>query len=95
MAQISEKRFIEICEGISRDRASIVRHNPIGTDEEILLWMLLSVLIAYLSLSEIETPCFTGIPNAETYRQAILHVIDNRREKDFDPLPHIESMISG
>lgn len=84
MEKISEARFAAICEGIFRDRDAIIRHNPIGADEEILLWMLLSVLISYLSLSEIETPCFTGVPDAETYRKAIRHVLKDRREADFD-----------
>lgn len=83
MGGISERKFAEICEGIRRDRSAIVRHNPIGTEEEILLWMLLSVLISYLSVSEIETPCFTGTPDAETYKKAIRHVLKDRRETDF------------
>jgi hypothetical protein len=94
MAKISEKRFTEICEGISRDRATIVRHNPIGSEDEILLWMLLSVLITYLSLSELETPCFTGTPDAETYRKAIEFILKDRRETDFDPSRLIAHMLS-
>lgn len=90
MEKISEARFAAICEGIFRDRDAIIRHNPIGADEEILLWMLLSVLISYLSLSEIETPCFTGVPDAETYRKAIRHVLKGRREADFDIEPFLE-----
>lgn len=88
--KVSEERFAQLCEGIARDREKIVLHNPIGTDEEILLWMLLSVLISYLSLSEIETPCFTGVPDAETYRKAIRHVLKDRRETDFDIEPFLE-----
>lgn len=85
MTKISEKEFARICDGIYEDRESIFRHNPIGTREETLLWMLLSVLVSYLSLSEIETPCFTGgKPTAETYRQAILFVLRDRKTGDFD-----------
>ena len=46
--------------------------------------MLLSVLVSYLNLSEIESPCFTGIPDAETYKQAIVFVLNERKEADFD-----------
>jgi hypothetical protein len=46
--------------------------------------MLLGCLSSYLSLSEIETPCFNGKPDAESYRNAILFVLKNRKEKDFD-----------
>jgi hypothetical protein len=84
MTKISEKEFARICAGIYEDRESIFRHNPIGTREETLLWMLLSVLLSYLSLSEIETPCFNGKPTAETYRQAILFVLRDRKTENFD-----------
>lgn len=94
MIRITEIEFARICEGIIEDRDSIVRHNPIGTPDVILLWMLLSVLISYLSLSEIETPCFTGIPTAETYRDAIRFVIDLRRDGEFDVDRYIDKLIS-
>ncbi|HEX8734638.1 MAG TPA: hypothetical protein VF721_04895, partial [Pyrinomonadaceae bacterium] len=84
MTKISETEFARICDGIYEDRESIHRHNPIGTRDETLLWMLLSVLVSYLSLSEIETPCFNGKPTAETYRQAILFVLRERKTEDFD-----------
>ncbi|HUF05572.1 MAG TPA: hypothetical protein VMM38_15535 [Aridibacter sp.] len=94
MGKISEERFADICDGVRRDREAIIRHNPIGTDEEILLWMLLSVLISYLSLYEIETPCFTGRPDAETYRKAIRHVLKDRRATDFDVEPYIKGFFT-
>ncbi|HEX8248095.1 MAG TPA: hypothetical protein VF599_07985 [Pyrinomonadaceae bacterium] len=84
MTKISEKEFAGICAGIYEDRASICRHNPLGTSEETLFWMLLSVLVSYLSLSEIETPCFNGKPTAETYRQAILFILRDRKTEDFE-----------
>ena len=84
MVRISEAEFAKICAGIIQDREIIRKHNPVGTYEETLLWMLLSCLISYLSLSEIEMPCFTGTPNAETYRQAILHVLKDKKTADFD-----------
>ena len=84
MTEISEAEFTRLCGGLIRDRESIIKHNPIGTPEEILLWMLLSCLISYLSLSDIETPCFNGKPDAKTYRDAIVFVLKERRTGNFD-----------
>ncbi len=84
MTRISEEEFAGICAGIGEDKEVIRKHNPIGTEEETLLWMLLSCLTSYLSLSELETPCFTGMPDAETYRQAILFVLKDRKTAAFD-----------
>ena len=90
MSKISEKKFAEICEGISAEREMICKHNPIGSAEETLLWMLLGCLISYLSLTEIETPCFTGKPTAETYRQAILFILKDRMSENFDAEKYLE-----
>lgn len=90
MSKISEKNFAEICEGIYEDREKICKHNLIGSEEETLLWMLLGCLVSYLSLSEIETPCFTGKPTAETYRQAILFVLKDRKTEDFAAEKYLE-----
>ena len=90
---ISEQEFARICRGIFEDRETIIKHNPLGTREEILLWMLLSILISYLSLSEIETPCFTGMPTAETYRQAILFVLNDRKAEEFDAARYLDDLI--
>lgn len=95
MPKISEEEFARICAGIYTDRAEICRHNPIGAPNEILLWMLLGCLISYLSLSEIETPCFNGKPDAETYRNAILFVLKNRKEKDFKAEIYLEKLTSS
>lgn len=84
MTRITCAEFERLCDGIAADRASIVKHNPIGTPAETLHWMLLAVLISYLSLSDVETPCFNGIPTLETYRDAIRFVVDSRRAEDFD-----------
>jgi len=92
MTKISEQEFSRICRGIFEDRETIIKHNPIGSREEILLWMLLSILISYLSLSEIETPCFTGMPTAETYRQAILFILQDRKTDDFDALKYLDKL---
>ena len=75
------------------DRETIIKHNPIGTREEILLWMLLSILISYLSLSEIETPCFTGMPTTATYRQAILFILKDRKTEEFDAELYLGDLI--
>ncbi len=93
MSKITEQEFARICEGIREDRESIFRHNPIGTREETLLWMFMSCLISYLSLSEIETPCFNGMPTAETYRTAILFVLENRKTEDFDSEVYLNKLI--
>lgn len=84
MTTITEAELSRIVDGIVADRATIIKHNPLGTDEEILLWMLLSCLISYLNLTDLETPCFTGMPDAETYRNAVLFVLNDRRTKPFD-----------
>ena len=94
MSFISEAKFSQIADGIRADREVIVKHNPIGTEDEILLWMLLSCLVAFLSLEDADTPCFTGRPNAETYRNAIDYVLRTRRAGDFDPQPHIDRMLA-
>ena len=83
MTKITEAEFARLVAGIAADRETIIKHNPLGTDQEILLWMLLSVLNSYLNLTEIETPCFTGIPNAETYREAIKFVLADRKADTF------------
>ena len=91
---ISEEEFSRICRGIQEDRPSIVRHNPIGTDEEILLWMLLSSLTLYLNLSDLETPCFSGRPDASTYRNAIEFVMKDRREGNFEIRAYLDNLIA-
>lgn len=84
MSRISEAEFARMVEGIRNERESIIKHNPIGTDEEVLLWMLLGCLASYLSLSELETPCFNGKPDAVTYREAVLLVLRGHMETEFD-----------
>lgn len=92
MSSITEKEFAGICQGIYEDRESICKHNPLGTQDEILLWMLLSCLISYLNLTEIETPCFTGKPTAETYRDAILFVLKDRKSDQFEAEYHLRDL---
>lgn len=94
MTKISEQEFARICEGIYQDREIICQYNPIGTREETLFWMLLSCLISYLSLAEIETPCFTGTPTAETYRSAVLFVLENRKAATFDAQIYLDKLIA-
>ena len=89
ISRISEAEFARIVAGIDEDRESIVKHNPIGTPEETLLWMLMSALVVYLSLEEVETPCFPGKPDAKAYREAIRFILDKRRGEDFDPNPYL------
>lgn len=92
MTKITEKEFARLCEGIREDREIIIKHNPIGADEEILLWMLLSVLISYLSLDEKEIPCFPNSTSLETYRQAILFTLENRKNEDFNAEKYLENL---
>ncbi|MCC6825037.1 MAG: hypothetical protein DYH05_14635 [Acidobacteria bacterium ACB1] len=89
MTTITEPEFARIVGDIHSDRESIVKHNPHGTEQEILLWMLLSCLISYLSLSEIETPCFNGRPDARMYHDAIHHVLKGRAAHPFDAAKHL------
>lgn len=93
MSVISEREFIKICDGIYKDREAICRHNPIGTREEILFWMLLGCLVSYLSLTEIETPCFTGQPTADVYRTAISFVLKDRKTAGFNEETYLEKLI--
>ena len=92
MTRISEAEFARIVTGIYEDRADIIKHNPIGTPQETLLWMLLSCLLSFLNLTEIETPCFSGTPTAETYRDAILFILRERRIDDFDAEKYLEAL---
>jgi len=93
MTMISKSEFERICAGLATDKDSIIRHNPIGTDNEVLLWMLLSCLNSYLSLNENEIPCFKGVPDESTYREAILFVLKKRTQDDFDPGPIIDNLV--
>ena len=94
MNQISEEEFARLCKGIYEDGDTIYKHNPIGTRDETLLWMLLSVLISYLSLSEQETPCFTGLPTSETYRTAISFVLRERMNPPFTEEKYLDELVT-
>jgi len=89
VSEITEAEFVRICDEIRTDRDKIIANNPVGTPEETLLWMLLGVLVSYLSLDDAQTPCFTGKPDAETYRNAILFVLSGRMLPDFDAVSHL------
>jgi len=93
MTIITEAEFRKICVGIYEDREIIYKYNPIGTREETLFWMLLSCVVSYLSLSEIETPCFTGKPDAETYRKAILFILKDRKSENFEAEKYLNELI--
>ena len=92
MTLISEPELARIVTGILEDRDSIIKHNPIGTEEEILLWMLLAILSSYLNLTEQETPCFTGKPNSDTYREAIRFIVRPRLSGDFDIEQYLDKL---
>jgi len=93
MVKISENEFARICRGICQDRETICRHNPVGSPDEILLWMLLSCLISYLRLSELETPCFSGVPTEQTYRDAIHFVLKEKIREDFDVENYLRELV--
>ncbi|HVF47906.1 MAG TPA: hypothetical protein VNA17_10105 [Pyrinomonadaceae bacterium] len=92
MSNIDEAEFSRMVEDIRNERESIIKHNPIGTDEEVLLWMLLGCLASYLSLNELETPCFNGKPGAGTYREAVLFVLRGRMEPIFDADRYLDAL---
>jgi hypothetical protein len=92
---ITEEEFARLVHGIAGDRESIIRHNPIGTPDEILLWMLLSCLISYLNLTDLETPCFNGKPDADTYLNAIRFVLADRRAMPFDVDKYLDDLVSA
>ncbi len=94
MNYITEKEFAKICRDIRRDRDVIIRNNPMETAEETLLWMLMSVLISYLSVSEQDMPCFEGKPTAETYRDAIEFVLKDRKEAEFNTREYLAHLTS-
>lgn len=94
MTKISEAEFARICDGIYDDRESIIKHNPLGSREGILLWMLMSCLISYLNLNDDEIQSFKGKPGAEAYRDAITFVLRKRRLSDFDAKKYMDQMTS-
>ena len=94
MQMITETELDHISAGIFEDREIIIKHNPIGTRDEVLLWMLLSCLVSYLSVPELDTPCFTGRPDAATYRDAISFVLNKRKTEPFDERPYVERLLS-
>lgn len=90
MTKITEEEFAGIVRGVYDDRESICRHNPIGSTEETLLWMTMCCLGSYLSLSDVETPCFPSKPDAETYRNAIGFILTGRMVESFDHMKHLK-----
>ena len=93
MTKITEAEFIRIVNDIYKDRDIIQKHNPLGTPDEIMLWMLMSCLVSYLSLSNLEIPCFPGKPDADTYRTAITYVLKDRKSDSFDELPYLAELV--
>jgi len=92
MAVITEAEFARICQGVFDDRDLIFKHNPMGSREETLLWMLMSCLVSYLSLDDSQTPCFTGRPDAETFREAIRFILRNHSATNFEPEPYLDKL---
>ena len=94
MVGITEREFQALCDSVLAEREAILRHNPMGTPEETLLWMLLGVLISYLSLDASETPCFPGRTGSGAFRSAILQIVAQKRTEDFDARPYLEDFAS-
>jgi hypothetical protein len=92
VTKITEAEFARIVDGIREDRDSIIKHNPIGPDDEILLWMLLACLTTYLNIGDDEAPCFPGRPDTSTYREAILFVLRDRLADDFEPAVYLDKL---
>lgn len=92
MTSINQAEFERIAGGIIDERELIIKHNPIGTRAETLLWMLLSCLVSYLSLSDSETPCFTGRPDVKSYREAILFILSRHANPSFDAEPYLAKL---
>lgn len=92
MGRINEAEFTRIVDGIEQDRDVIIKHNPIGTRGETLLWMLMSCLVSYLSLTDQETPCFTGRADSDTYKDAIRFIVRNHADPGFDPQPALDRL---
>ena len=92
MPKITEAEFARISEGIYNDRELIIKNNPIGTREETLLWMLMSCLVSYLSLDDSQTPCFTGRPDRDTFREAIRYMLGNHSATNFEPEPYLDRL---
>lgn len=92
IVKITESEFARICEGIYQDRESIIKYNPIGPPNEVLLWMLLSCLTSYLNLSEQEMPCFNNKPDSDTYRQAIHYVLSQHMADGFDTDKYLKGL---
>jgi hypothetical protein len=92
VATISELEFERVVNGIIQDRDVIIRHNPIGTPADTLLWMLMSCLISYLNITDSDSPCVPGRPDAETYREAIRVILRSRKSPDFDPESYLDKL---
>ena len=94
MTAISETEFASITRQIYADREQIYQFNEHAPHREVLLWMLLACLINYLNLSEAEIPCFPGAPDAEVYRQAVLHVLQGRTKPVFEPAKYLNELLN-
>lgn len=90
---ISESEFEKIVNQIWVDREKIYAFNVNAEKSETLLWMLTSCLVSYLSLSEIETPCFVGEPSAEVYKNAVLMILKNRMSPLFQPDEYLQKLM--
>lgn len=94
-SKISETEFKRICVDIYEEREIIYKYNPIGTREETLLWMLMGVLISYLSIDEAKMPFFNRKPTAAVYRDSIAFILQNRKTENFDEEKYLKNFLKN
>jgi hypothetical protein len=88
MCTISEQEFRKLCDDIYADRLQIYTYHPNASSKrEALLWMMLGCLLSLLSVDVTEQPSADGGASPDPYGDAILEVLKNRMEPDFDPQP--------
>jgi hypothetical protein len=89
MSTISEQEFKKLCDDAYRDRFQIYAFNPNASRREALLWMILGCLLTLLSVPILEQPSAYGGTSEDPYGDAILEVLKDRMESDFDPQTYL------
>ncbi|HEX8775393.1 MAG TPA: hypothetical protein VF735_17620 [Pyrinomonadaceae bacterium] len=89
MSTISEQEFKKLCDDVYADRFQIYAFNPNASRREALLWMILGCLLTLLSVPVLEQPSAYGGASDDPYGDAIIEVLKDRRETDFDPQTYL------
>lgn len=92
MSTISEQEFKKLCDDAYADRLQIYAFNPNVSGREALLWMILGCLVTLLSVPILEQPSVYGGASDDPYGDAILEVLKERVEPDFDPQTHLSEL---